>query len=123
MYRTTLVVVVLMAGSQLACSKSEHQMESDSAARPVARVRVYKDGRLTLDDRAATIEDVRRAFDRLHGERGSVAYYREAGQGEPPPIAMEVMRAIVEAQLPVHLSTKPDFSDAVGPDGVLDRNE
>jgi hypothetical protein len=31
---------------------------------------------------------------------------------------MEVMHAIVEAQLPVKLSTKPDFSDAVGADGV-----
>lgn len=118
MFRSTSVVVLLVAGAQLSCAKSEQQMYSDSSARPVAQVRVYKDGRLTLDDKAATIEDVRRAFDRLRGARGSVAYYREAAQQEPPPVAMEVMRAIVEAKLPVQLSTKLDFSDVVGPDGL-----
>jgi len=102
----------------MSCTKSDRQMQSDPATRPVVQVRVYKDGRLTLDDKVATISDVRHAFDRLRSAHGSVAYYREAGQEEPPPVAMEVMRAIVDAQLPVQLSTKPDFSDVVGPDGV-----
>jgi hypothetical protein len=93
-------------------------MDSGPARGPVVKLRVYKDGRVTLDDHPATMSEVRDALDRLRSERGSVLYYREAGQEEPPPVAMEVMHAIVEARLPVRLSSRPDFSDAIGPDGI-----
>jgi hypothetical protein len=52
---------------------------------------------------------------RVAGEKTTVSYYRENAAGEPPPAAMEVMKLIVSNRLPVRLSTKPDFSDAVGP--------
>lgn len=116
--RWMLATLCIIAGVPVSCSESDQQMLSDSAIGPVAKVRVYRDGRVTLDDKAVAISDLRAAFNRLRGAQGSVLYYRETGQEEPPPVAMEVMHAIVEAQLPVKLSTKPDFSDAVGADGV-----
>lgn len=116
--RWMLAALCVIAGVPVSCSESDQQMQSASASGPVLKVRVYRDGRVTLDDKAVTISDLRAAFHRLRGSQGSVLYYREAGQEEPPPVAMEVMHAVVEAQLPVKLSTKPDFSDAVGADGV-----
>jgi len=113
-----LGTLLLTGIAMLACSESNHGLQPDPAGGPAARVRVYKDGRITLDDEAVTIMDLRRAFDRLKKSRGTVLYYREASQEEPQPIAMEVMRAVVDAQLPVRLSTKPDFSDSIGPDLV-----
>jgi hypothetical protein len=46
-----------------------------------------------------------------------VWYYREAGQQEPPPEAMQVIKLIADNALPVSLSSKPDFSDYIGEGG------
>ncbi len=45
-------------------------------------------------------------------------YYRDNGAGVPPSEVMSVMHAVVDAQLLIKLSTKPDFSDSVGPSGI-----
>jgi uncharacterized protein YegJ (DUF2314 family) len=50
-------------------------------------------------------------------KHGGVCYYREAGQQEPPAIAMDVLKAIVEAGLPMRLSSRPDYSDSIGIEG------
>jgi len=38
--------------------------------------------------------------------------------GEPHPIAMQVIKLVTDNQLPVKLSTRPDFSDSVDLDGT-----
>jgi hypothetical protein len=49
---------------------------------------------------------------------GVIWYYREGGDKEPPPEAMEVMKLIVDNNLPISMSTKPDYSDVLLPDGT-----
>jgi hypothetical protein len=83
----------------------------------VARVRVSADGRIILNGNDASLEDVREAFAGLAKDGGVVWYYREAADAKPHPNAMLVVEAIVEARLPVSLSTKADFSDVVSADG------
>jgi hypothetical protein len=51
-------------------------------------------------------------------QQGVVWYYREGGHQDPPPVVMEVIKAVVDAGLPIRLSSKPDFSDAIGEGGV-----
>ena len=68
-----------------------------------------------MDGSAATVESLRAALKQTAETHGTVWYYREAGQQEPPPVAMQVMQAIVEARLPVRLSSRPDYSDSVTP--------
>lgn len=75
------------------------------------------DGRITVDGAPATIESLRVALKRLAEQKGIVWYYREAGKTEGPPESAEVIRSVIENQLPVRLSTRPDYSDSVGPDG------
>jgi len=84
---------------------------------PVLKVAVFADGRITADGSVTTIESLRESLKRLAELKGTVWYYREAGHAEPPPHAMMVMQAVVDNRLPIKLSTKPDYSDAVGPDG------
>ena len=81
------------------------------------KVAVYADGRVVADGHEISISALRDAFMKLSNAHGSVLYYREAGQSEPHPNAMTVVQAIVDARLPVSLSSKPDFSDVVLPDG------
>ena len=82
----------------------------------VAKVKVLADGTILLDEKQVTIDELKAAFAKLKDkENGSVFYYRENADGEPPAQAMAVIQAVVEAGLPIKLSTKPDFSDSVGP--------
>ena len=85
----------------------------------IARVAVYEDGRIELNGAKASVADVREAFAELAKRKGVVWYSREAADKEPHPNAMLVVQAVVEARLPVSMSTTPDFSDVVGPDGSI----
>ena len=76
-----------------------------------------KEGRLTVDGATSSVVALRESLQRLSKQSGVVWYYREAGQQEPPPIALEVMQAIVETRLPIRFSGRPDFSDSIGADG------
>lgn len=35
----------------------------------------------------------------------------------PPPQATQVMKLVIDARLPISMSTKPDYSDVLLPDG------
>jgi hypothetical protein len=99
------------------CSKHPASQSAASPDAPVLKVAVFADGRLTVDGAAATVESLRESLRTLSDKHGVVWYYREAGVQEPPPIAMDVMRAVVDARLPVRLSSRPDYSDSIGADG------
>ena len=94
------------------CSKSAPP-GAPSPDAPVLKVAVFADGRLTVDGTAATIQSLQASLRTLSEKHGVVWYYREAGKQEPPPIAMDVMKAVVEARLPIRLSSRPDYSDSI----------
>ena len=84
---------------------------------PVLKIAVMADGRIFVDGSPATVLSVRTSLQQLASQKGAVWYYREGSQGDPPPQAMEVIQAVVESRLPIKLSSRPDFSDAIGMDG------
>jgi hypothetical protein len=79
----------------------------------ILKIAVSTDGRITADGRAVSIEALAPILRELAKSKGQVWYYREAAAAEPHPNALKVLGAIVDHNLPVSLSTKPDFSDAV----------
>ncbi len=83
----------------------------------LAKVKVMAGGGITLDDKSVTQAELELALDRLKVLNGAILYYRERPTGEAPAGAMDAFRAILAAGLPVSLSTQPDFSDYVDPDG------
>jgi C-terminal processing protease CtpA/Prc len=85
---------------------------------PAAKIKIRRDGVVSLDDKAVSLDELKAALSKLKQSPGSsVWYYRENPAGEPHPNAMQVLKLIVDAKLPIRLSTKPDFSDFVGADG------
>lgn len=99
------------------CGKQPAPQSPVSQTAPVLKIAVFADGRFTVDGKASTVQELRESLQRLSQKHGEVWYYREAGQQDPPPVAMEVLQAVVDARLPVRLSSRPDYSDSIGPDG------
>ena len=84
---------------------------------PVVRISVLRSGKVLLDGKESNLSAVRKALGRAQSEKAVVWYYRENGKGEPPPQAMEVIKLIIENNLPISMSSKPDFSDYIDDKG------
>lgn len=109
---TLALVTVLAAGCSNDSGGPDETVRDD-----VAKIAISEGGHITLNGRDAGMDDVREALAQLERHDGVVWYYREAAGAEPHPNAMRVIDAIAEAGLPISMSTKPNFSDEVGPDG------
>jgi hypothetical protein len=83
----------------------------------VLKIAVMADGRITVDGSPATMDSLHASLKRLAEQKGVVWYYRETSQGEPPRQSAEVIQAVIESRLPIRLSSRPDYSDAIGMDG------
>lgn len=81
----------------------------------VIKVSITADGEIYADGQPVTLEQLAAKFAELKQAGGAVYYYRENPEDEPHPNATKVIELVVENSLPVRLSAKPDFSDAVGP--------
>ena len=117
--RIVLGVFALPVGIVLLSRCSTDRKPASSDPSHIAKVKVKRDGVIVLNDETVTLEQVKSSLSKL-SQSGAAAvwYYRENPDGEPHPNAMFVLQAIVDAKLPVKLSTKPDFSDSVGPDAA-----
>jgi len=111
-------ILSILAGLALVgCSQQAEPKTESQPTGPVAKVSVLQSGKILIDGTESTIAQAEQRFTTLKSEGGSVWYYREAGQQEPPPEAMQIIKLVVDNELPVSLSSKPDFSDYVGEDG------
>jgi hypothetical protein len=98
--------------------ESAQPMEQLSSA-PCVKISVLASGRILADGQETSLAALEDRLTRLKAEEGVVWYYREAGDKEPPPEAMEVIKLVVGLSLPITMSSKPDFSDSVDMDGRI----
>jgi biopolymer transport protein ExbD len=91
------------------------QVMADS--RKVLKIAITASGQITADGRRTTIEALIPTLRELAKNKGEVWYYREAPEADPHPNAMKVLKAIVECDLRVLLSSKPDYSDFIDDKG------
>ena len=112
-------LILLMTLTMLSCSKQPQASDGDNMAdsSPSLQISVTRFGKILVDGKETTLVQLDVMLTELKNNGGTVWYYREAGQGEPPVEAMEVIKLIAAKELPVTLSSKPDFSDYVGQDG------
>ena len=74
----------------------------------IAKVKVDRAGRIYLNGRIVSLENLKREFSRLQKVNGAVWYHRENPHQDPPREALAVLQAIIDARLPVKLLEK-DF--------------
>lgn len=82
----------------------------------IAKVHALADGSINLDGRHTTLDELQRILSKAHGQV-AVWYYRDHAHREPTEGQMNVIKTIIDNQAPISMSTKPDFSDVVGPHG------
>ena len=90
---------------------------SESVPMRTIKVQSLSSGDIIIDGQKITIADLQRILATAKGTDARVWYYREGAQAEPTPAQFTTFKALVDAGLPIMLSTKPDFSDYVGEDG------
>lgn len=113
-FRHLVVIMGFLSFLLGGCGKQSASQSTVSPDAPVLKVAVSADGRLTVDGTASTIQALQESLRHLSEQHGVVWYYREASQQKAPPIAMEAMKVIADAGLPIRLSSRPDYSDSVG---------
>jgi hypothetical protein len=91
------------------------QLGADS--RKVLKIAITAGGQISADGRPTTLDALVPMLRELAKNKGEVWYYREAPEADPHPNAMKVLEAIVDQDLPILFSTKPDYSDSVDDKG------
>jgi hypothetical protein len=86
-------------------------------SRKVLKIAITASGQISADRHPITLEGLIPILRELAKDKGEVWYYREAPQDDPHPNAMKVLKLIVDQNLPIRLSTKPDYSDSVDDKG------
>jgi hypothetical protein len=97
-----------------------HRARQSVAVSPnatILKIAVMADGRITMDGSTTTIDSLRVSLKRLADQKGAVWYYREAAQSAAPAESTEIMKAVIENHLPIRLSSRSDYSDAIDSDG------
>jgi hypothetical protein len=103
------LVSLLLSG----CGKQPTAESPLNPDTPALKVAVLADGRLTVDGKACSIDELRASLEVLRVKHGVIWYYRESG---PQKSAMDVMKVVLGAQLPIRLSSRPDYSDSINSD-------
>jgi hypothetical protein len=83
----------------------------------IGKIAVSAKGAVSLDGKPITVDALKERLADLKTRNGVVWYYRESGDREPPSQAMQVMKLVIDARLPISMSTKSDYSDVLLPDG------
>ena len=114
LYKQILCVLVVACFYLVGCNRHSASMNPNA---PILKIAVMADGRIMVDGSPATMESLRTSLKQLAEQKGVVWYYRETGEAAPPPQSAEVIQAVIENRLPIRLSSRPDYSDAIGMDG------
>ena len=94
-----------------------HAADMKTDRKPVLRISVLTSGKVLLNGKESNLPDVKKALEKARSEQAIVWYYRESGKGEPPQQAMEVIKLVIENNLPISMSSKPDYSDYIDDKG------
>jgi hypothetical protein len=107
----------------IAVGKKPVSQSPPASDAPIIKVTVFADGHITADGAPATVDSLREPLKKLAEQNGVVWYYQELGQGRPTPqfiqVTMQVIKVVTEARLPIRISSRPDYSDAIGLNGKL----
>jgi hypothetical protein len=83
----------------------------------VLKIAVTSSGQIIANGSPTTLEALAPLLSDLAKNLGEVWYYRDVPKEEPHPNALKVLSAIIDHNLSVRLSSKPDYSDTIDDKG------
>lgn len=86
---------------------------------PVLKIAVTDNGSIYLDGAVSSMPALLESLRTLKEHHGTVCFYRRPPVENQSAGALEVFQTIVRARQSVTFSSRPDFSDVVGPNGKL----
>jgi biopolymer transport protein ExbD len=93
-------------------------LKSKETINRVAKVSISRTGEIKLNGKIVSFKKLENSFKSLKDNNGVVWYFRENPEEESPPSqAIKVINLIMDMNIPVRLSSKPDFSDSIDSDG------
>ncbi|MCA1617640.1 MAG: hypothetical protein LC729_04620 [Acidobacteria bacterium] len=95
-----LIAVTLLGVS---CAKQSMTNSNELHFARTVRIKVTQVGVIHLNEKVVTLDELKEEFVRLKADNGAVLYYRENPQGEPPEQVTNVMKAVIDAKLPIKL--------------------
>lgn len=111
---TILVLLIMLA---IVC------FAQDISRKKILKIKVLSSGQILLENKSVTLDKLEKELSRLKEKEGAIWYYREQDKAEPPEQAMRVMELVVKYNLPISLSSKPDFSDYIDEKGISHKRE
>jgi hypothetical protein len=121
---TIVLTALCCVANMTACRSSPEQNTSPTPSPPVPtadtpnmKIWISKTGTVDIDGKQVEVESVGPMLADLAKRKGAVFYGREAAEEDPHPNGMKVLQMVIASQLPLRMSTKRDFSDAVNLEG------
>jgi len=115
----TFTAAIVLAACRSAEPQATSEPTSPSPDTPYVKIWVSRAGTVELDGKAVELNIVESTLATLAKQNGVVIYGRDAPAEDPHPNGMKVIQVVIANSLPIRMSTKPDFSDAVEADGKL----
>jgi hypothetical protein len=120
-----IVLSLLCCAANLtACRCGSEQNTSSTTSSPAppadgpsAKIWISTTGSVEIDGKQVEVESVGPMLAELAKRDGVVFYGRDAAEEDPHPNAMQVLQMVMSSGLPIRMSTKRDFSDAVSLEG------
>jgi biopolymer transport protein ExbD len=121
-----ILLAILCGGAHLtACRSGSEQNTSPATSSPPppadapnAKICISNAGSVELNGRQVELESIGPMLAELAQKKGAVFYGRDAPEEDPHPNGMKVLQMVMASRLPVRMSTKRDFSDAVSLDEI-----
>ena len=89
----------------------------EAVAMELIHVQALRSGVIKVDGSPVTPSGLSTALAQIKAKKGAVLYDREGPNQEPTDRQLEAFKEIISASVPLSLSSKPDFSDVIQPDG------
>jgi hypothetical protein len=120
-----IVLAILGCAANLtACRCGSEQNSSSTTSSPVPaadaptmKIWISKTGSVEINGKQVEVESVGPMLAELAQRKGEVFYGRDAAEEDPHPNGINVLQMVIASRLPVRMSTKRDFSDAVRLEG------
>jgi hypothetical protein len=117
---------VITSGGLLLQALAAKQQDRNRHAQlpgPVMKISLDEDDTVYVDGSPSSIPALRESLKGLKESHGVVCLFRRPPVEKPSPGLREVFDLVMQARISMRFSRRPDFSDAIGPDGRLIKRE